>query len=145
MFLADSFLREDILLLHGDIVLEEKVLNRILNKQGNSVIVDSTVPLPEKDFKGRMGGGFIREIGTTINGDEDVVFLLPIYSLSKNFMEQWMDEIGEFVRRKETSVYAENAFNAISGKLELEGLDIEGGFCMEVDTLADAEIAREHV
>jgi choline kinase len=145
MYLADSLEREDILLLHGDIVLEKKVLDQILSREGNSVLIDSTLPLPEKDFKGRMSGGFIREIGTAIKGEENVVFLLPVYSLNKDFMEQWMDEIGEFVRRGETQVYAENAFNAISGNLELCGLDIRGGFCMEVDTIGDLNIARERV
>ena len=145
MYLADSLLREDILLLHGDIVMEEKVLNQVLSGKGNSVVIDSTVPLPEKDFKARISEGFIREIGTALKGAENVVFLLPVYSLNKDFMEQWMNEIGEFVRRGETQVYAENAFNSISGNLELRGMDIRGGFCMEVDTIQDLNIARERV
>jgi choline kinase len=115
----------------------------ILEARESSVIVDSTVPLPEKDFKGKMDGFFIREIGTGIPPAEDVVFLLPVYYLKKPFMEKWMDSISRFVARKETSVYAENAFNEISHSLNLKALDIKGGFCMEVDTIADLEIARE--
>jgi len=145
MYLADEFLREHILLLHGDIVLEPKVLHQILKAKGSQVVVDSTVPLPDKDFKGRLSAGRIIEIGTTIEKGRDVVFLLPVYVLTRSFMERWMDAIAEFVHREDTSVYAENAFNQISSDLALEPLDIKGAFCMEVDTLEDLAVAREEI
>jgi L-glutamine-phosphate cytidylyltransferase len=143
MYLADSLLREDILLMHGDIVLEEKVLTDIINsKNKDVVIVDSTVTLPEKDFKGKVVDSFITEIGINIKKADNVYFLLPVYKLSANFMNKWMDEIAVFVSRNETGVYAENAFNSISSKLELRYMDIKGGFCMEVDTEEDLEHAK---
>jgi len=143
MFLADKFLREEILLMHGDIVLEEKVLADIINStKRDIVIIDSTVALPEKDFKGAVVNSLITEIGINIKKADNVFFLLPVYKLSKSFMNKWMDEISVFVSRKETSVYAENAFNSISSELELSTMDIKGGFCMEVDTEADLEIAK---
>jgi len=146
MFLADELLREEILLLHGDIVLKQKVLSDIISSNKKDVvIIDSTVPLPEKDFKGTVSNSFITEIGINIKKAHNVCFLLPVYKLSANFMNKWMDEIAVFVSREETSVYAENAFNSISSKLELSYMDIKGGFCMEVDTEKDLEIAKSKI
>ncbi len=143
MFLADKLIREEILLMHGDIVLEEKVLSDIITSNNKDVvIIDSTVTLPEKDFKGAVAGPLITEIGINIRKADNVFFLLPVYKLSGSFMNKWMDEIAVFVSRGEKSVYAENAFNSISSELELITMDIKGGFCMEVDTEEDLELAK---
>jgi len=143
MYLADSFLREEILLMHGDIVLEERVLSDIIiSNKKDAVIIDSSVALPEKDFKGTVVNSFITEIGINIKKADNVFFLLPVYKLSADFMNKWMDEIAVFVSRDETGVYAENAFNSISSKMELFPMDIKGAFCMEVDTEKDLEIAK---
>jgi len=143
MHLADTLLRKEILLMHGDIVLEEKVLSAIINtEKDNAVIIDSTVTLPEKDFKGLVIDNEIREIGVNIQAAENVVFLLPVYKLSESFMNKWMDEISVFVDRKDIGVYAENAFNSISSEMKLSYFDIKGGFCMEVDTEEDLEVAK---
>lgn len=147
MYLADEYMREDLLLMHGDIVMEENVLDMILRQNGaNLAIVDSTVPLPDKDFKARLAAnGEIREIGTGLPKEKDVVFLLPLYRLSAKFMQPWMEEIGGFVERGETGVYAENAFNTISEGMDLKPLDIKGGLCMEVDTIEDLHSAWERI
>ena len=146
MFLADSLLREEILLMHGDIVLEEKVLLDIIAiSKKDVVVIDSTVALPEKDFKGTVINSIITEIGINIKKADNVYFLLPVYKLSAKFMKKWMDEIAVFVSRGETSVYAENAFNSISSKMELFFIDIKGVFCMEVDTEEDLEIAKDKI
>ena len=143
MFLADNYLREDIILMHGDIVMEEKVLTNLLNDtRKNLVIIDSTIELPEKDFKAKIKNNIVKEIDVNIKKDKNVFFLLPIYKLSKKSMENWMDEINKFIQRDEKSVYAENAFNSISSELELITMDIKGGFCMEVDTEEDLELAK---
>ena len=38
--------------------------------------------------------------------------------------------------------YAEDAFNEISDKVMLRPLYFDEGFCMEIDTVEDLEIAR---
>jgi len=147
MYLAKKYIEDDLLLLHGDIVLEEKVLKDIINsRQENLAIVDSTVPLPEKDFKCRIENEVIREIGIHLKKDNnEVLFLLPVYKLSLYFMTHWMKEIENFVHNKNTSVYAENAFNVISNNLNLLPFDIKGDFCMEVDTTIDLETAKKRL
>lgn len=146
MHLAADLLREDILLLHGDIVLEQGVLKDIISSPcKNSAVIDKSAPLPEKDFKARMKGENITEIGIYLPHEKGIAFLLPVYKLSSDFMNLWMDEIASFVKKGDTGVYAENAFNAMVNKPELSGYDIKGRFCMEVDTVPDLEIAREKI
>ena len=143
MFLADHLIREDILLLHGDLVFDSLVLKNFIEASGqNLTIIDSTMALPEKDFKCLISEGFIREISIHIDIEADAFFLLPLYKLSKQFMVDWMDEIGRFVAEGNVKVYAENAFNKISENLNLAAYDKKGAFCMEVDTAEDFVIAK---
>ena len=142
MHLADRLLRDDILLLHGDIVTTEGVVRAVLeSRQANAAVIDSAAGLPRDDFKARLAGGLIKAIGVDLGGP-DCVALLPVYRLSRAFMNLWMDEIAVSVAGGERNVYAEEAFNRRSADLRLAPVECGAGLCMEVDTLEDLEKAR---
>jgi choline kinase len=145
MHLADSLLREDVMLLHGDVVTTDGLLAALLESgMPNVTVVDSTAELPADDFKGRINDGLIREIRVDIF-EADCVYLAPIYKLSRSFMNAWMDEIGVFIDRGLLDVYAEEAFNSISGSLPLGFIDAKGALCSEIDTPADLAAARQTI
>ena len=144
MWLAKSEINDDdILLLHGDLVFEKSVLQKIVKQKRSSVIVDRAAPLPEKDFKGQIQNEKITKIGIDVFGD-DAAFLLPLYFWTKSKFLLWMDKIGKFIEKGDTSCYAENAFNEISEAIDLIPLDIEKDeFIMEIDNFDDLKIARQ--
>jgi phosphoenolpyruvate phosphomutase len=145
MHLADGLLREDVLLMHGDVVTTDRLLVALLeSRMPNVAVVDSTAKLPADDFKGRINGGLIREIRVDIFG-ADCVYLAPIYKLSRSFMNVWMDEIGVFIDRGSRDVYAEEAFNSIAGSLSLGFIDAKGALCSEIDTPADLAAAKQTI
>jgi choline kinase len=144
MHLAREFLADDLVLLHGDIVTERGVCEKLLGcGSPNAAIVAHPPELPEKDFKARITGGIISEIGVNVRG-EGSVFLLPFYKLSKEAMNVWLSEIASFVGQGKTNLYAEEAFNRISGKIGLAPLSIgDNELCMEVDDKHDLARARK--
>jgi phosphoenolpyruvate phosphomutase len=143
MHLAGPFLRNDILLLHGDIVTTEDVVRRVVEYAApNAVVIDSDLELPSDDFKARLAGEVITEIGVDVFGS-DCVALFPVYKLSQDFMNIWMDEIASLVEAGQLGVYAEEAFNRRSADLVLSPVDCTVGLCMEVDTPEDLEKARK--
>ena len=133
---------DDILLLHGDLVFEKSVAQKIVGQKISSVIVDRAANLPAKDFKGKIQNGKIIKIGIDIFGS-DAHFLLPLYFWTKEDFQLWMDHIEKFVKNNNTSCYAENAFNEISETIDLIPLDIMNEFCMEIDTLEDLKLAKQ--
>ncbi len=142
LYLAKEKLDNDIILLHGDMVIDENICNRVLNSpQKNLVVMDKSAPLPEKDFKGIISGNNIQKISINLSGD-NCYFLLPFYKMHKNKFALWMNEIERFVKGANTSVYAENAFNEISSSMELEPLWLEREICMEVDNPEDLKRAQ---
>lgn len=133
---------DDILLLHGDLIFEKSVVQKIVKQEKSSVIVDRAAPLPEKDFKGLIQNGKIIKIGIDVFGN-DAAFLLPLYFWTKKDFQLWMKRIEKFVKNEVTSCYAENAFNEISDTIDLHPLDIVKEFCMEIDTLDDLNLAKQ--
>lgn len=63
IYCARKYLDDDIILMHGDLVFDDIVLEEILSNQNSSMVVSSTLELPEKDFKAVIKNGKIKKIG----------------------------------------------------------------------------------
>ena len=139
--LAADVLDDDILLMHGDLIFEESVINNILHAKTSAMVIDRTLPLPEKDFKAVVPEQKITKVG--IEFFEDAYAAQPLYKLLKKDWKLWLANILRFCEEGNRGVYAENAMNEISGQLDIRPLDIDGRICMEVDNLDDLARARE--
>ena len=146
MFLISRALdiSEECLLLHGDLVFGNTVLEKVISHSGSGVLVDFEADLPEKDFKARVVNGLVREIGIHLF-DSDCHFCLPLYKLSPSLMKSWFNEIERFVERGETGVYAENALNRILENNSLDAIPFSGELCAEIDNLEDLEQVRRRI
>ena len=137
MHLAAPFLQdENVLLLHGDLVLEDSVLYDLLHSPTSAVAVDFLLPLPEKDFKAKLNQEKVIAIGTTLFG-EDCVACQPAYCWQAADFSRWMACIHAFVARQEVNVYAENAFNDLQGTIPLTPISLAGRLCNEIDNPQD--------
>jgi phosphoenolpyruvate phosphomutase len=139
--LIDNNFKDDVILMHGDLYFTDDILADLINAKTSKVIVDSTLPLPLKDFKGDVTKGYISKIGVDVN-TPTALALQPLYKLLNKDYKSWADKISEFVKDGKTKVYAENALNEILDKLKLEGLDVKGRLCMEVDTISDLQLLQ---
>ncbi len=137
IYLAREELKSDVLLLHGDLVFDESILKQMLEHEKSCMAVSSTMPLPKKDFKAVIEDGKIRKIG--VDYFQDAVAAQPLYKLQQDKWEKWLSAIVSFCEAGRRGCYAEEAFNAIAGEMELEGFDIKQELCREVDTLQDLE------
>ena len=141
IYLAQEQLQEDILLLHGDLVFEESVLQDILAADTSVLVVDSTQPLPEKDFKAIVRDGRVSLVSVDVFSG--ACYAQPMYKLLKKDWLVWLGEISRFCLEGKTGVYAEEALNRVSGSMQLYPLDILGRDCFEVDNKTDLAKARQ--
>lgn len=133
---ARDLLRDDILLLHGDLVIEPSVIVDIMTGERSCVAIDSTLPLPEKDFKARIEGDRVKAVGIEYFG-ADCAACQPIYHMKKADMVLWLDEIALLCARGDKSVYAEKALNNITDRLALYPFELDGRLCNEIDNAED--------
>ena len=140
---AKEYLDDDIIMLHGDLVFEDKVLAKVMAYQGSCMVTSSTAPLPEKDFKAVIKAGQIEAIGVELF--EAAIAAQPLYKLTKDTFIIWLDKMMEYCQRGNTKCYAEDAFNEVSSQCLVNPLDIKNMFCHEVDTPNDLEVVSKRL
>jgi len=142
IFLSLPKLKDDILLLHGDLFFGEKSLKSLLNSESSSVAIDSTQQISQKDFKAKIINGQVKEISIELRGD-NCFNCQPFYKLFREDWIIWAEAISAFCKRSQTEVYAEVALNCILDKVNLIPFDLRGEFCREIDTLEDLKVIKK--
>lgn len=135
-------LYEDIILLHGDLIFSENTANKIISSKNTGVIIDSTIPLPEDDFKAKIVNNEVKYISTKYF-ENDAVACQPFYKITPKDWMLWKDKINKYCQNNKTDVYAENALNELTDKIHITPIDIKGDLCMEIDTPKDLQKAKE--
>lgn len=135
IYMARQYLHDDLLLVHGDLVFEQKVLQCVLQYSGSCMVVDSSQELPDKDFKVVINNERIEKIG--INFLSNALAAQPMYKLLREEWEVWLAQIVRFCECGKIQCYAEDAWNEISGQAVLMPCDIKGLLCNEIDTVED--------
>lgn len=142
MWLTKALIDDDIILLHGDLVFDRKLLERLIDEKSvNCVLVNRKMKAPEKDFKAVIENNRVVKIGVEFSG-ANAFFSAPLYKFSMSNFLRWLDKIEKFIERGNIKRYAEDAFNEISDKLILRPLYFDDELCREIDTMEDLEKAR---
>ena len=137
MYKAKDLLDDDILMMHGDLVFDRSLIPAMLKDSRKDLcLINKFKALPEKDFKGRIVDGCLREVGINIF-DDDCFAFQPLYKLSKETIKAWIDNVIKFVKNNNINVYAENALNEISGTLSIYPMSYSNHFIDEVDNKDD--------
>ncbi len=135
IYCAREYLDDDLVLMHGDLVFEDKVLEKVLACETSCMTVSSTLPLPEKDFKARVADGKVMAVGVDIF--DDAMEAQALYRLKREDWNVWLGRIVEFCESGNTKVYAENALNSLNGAANIAALDVGDLLCAEVDNPED--------
>ena len=138
IYCARQYLEDDIILMHGDLVFDNEVLEKIISSTVSCMTVSSTLPLPEKDFKAVIIDGMIIKVG--IGYFNDAMEAQPLYKINRFDMKVWLNKIIEFCEAGDTKVYAENALNELNGTANIYALDIKNLLCAEIDNPEDLAV-----
>lgn len=133
-YARDYLYNQDLITLHGDLVFNKKLVEMVLKNNNSSLcLINKKLPKPEKDFKGRVVNGKLKEVGINIFDDNCFTFQ-PFYKLSKSDTNIWLNSISDFIENKKiNNVYAENALNVISDKMNIIAVSYDGYFINEID------------
>ena len=138
IYCAKDYLDDDIILMHGDLVFENEVFDRILASPVSCMAVSSKLPLPEKDFKAMVVDGKVMAVGVDIFNE--AMEAQALYHLNKDDWKVWLDKIIEFCEAGNRKVYAENALNELNGAANIYALDVGNLLCSEIDNPEDLAV-----
>lgn len=138
IYCARDYLDDDIILMHGDLVFENEVFDKVVSSPVSCMTVSSTLPLPEKDFKAQIVAGKVMKVGVDIF--TDAMEAQALYKLLKDDWKIWLDKIVEFCENNNRKVYAENALNELNGAANIHALDVQNLLCLEIDNPEDLAV-----
>ena len=138
IYCAADQLDDDIILLHGDLVFENQVIDELIAFDGSCMTVSSSLPLPDKDFKAVIKDGKVLKVG--VEFFNDAVAAQPFYKLKRDDWRLWLEKIKEFCEADQTGVYAENAFNTLDGACNISAVDVGDMLCAEIDNPDDLAV-----
>ena len=141
IYCAKDYLDDDIILMHGDLVFEKDVLDKIISSPVSCMTISSTLPLPDKDFKAQVNNGKVIRVG--VNYFEEAVSAQAFYKLYRKDWSVWLNRIVMFCENNNRNVYAEEALNELDGAANIFALDIEDLLCAEIDNPEDLESIKE--
>lgn len=139
----DALKDDDIILMHGDLVFESRVMEAVIDNENSCMAVSSTLPLPEKDFKAVIKDGRIEKVG--IEFFDNAMAAQPLYKIKKEDWLVWLQNIEKFCENDNRKVYAENAFNEVSDKCKIYPCDVQDMLCAEIDTPEDLKVVSQKV
>jgi phosphoenolpyruvate phosphomutase len=143
IYLARQYLDSDLLLMHGDLVFEDEVLQRLIEQPFSCMTVSSTLPLPDKDFKAVLSENRIIKIG--IEFFTDAMAAQPLYRLKYGDWKVWLERIIDFCQQNRVNCYAEDAFNEVSARCQLYSFDVRDQLCSEIDTPEDLAVVKKRL
>ena len=138
---AREYLEDDIILMHGDLVFENTVLDAVIASPHSCMAVSSILPLPEKDFKAVVRNGHITRVG--IEFFNEAYEAQALYHLYKRDWKIWLNKIIEFCESGKVNCYAEDALNEITDICRIYPLDIKDQLCAEIDNQDDFAIVTD--
>ncbi len=137
MWLAKNYLNDDFLMLHGDLVFNEELVQEVLeDSRGSVCLINEEKRLPEKDFKGRISNGKLKEVSVKIF-DDDCYAFQPLYKLKKEDLLKWVERVDKFVKEGNVEVYAEDALNEVTNDINIYAKSYKDNYIDEIDNLDD--------
>lgn len=135
---------EDLFLLHGDLIFDKEVVDKLCDCEESCMVVDTQSEIPEKDFKAKIQDGYVKKVSVKYFGD-DALACQPLYKLNNPDWTLWKKNIRIFCENNNTNVYAEESLNELlDNEIEIKGVDIKGYYCSEIDTKEDLKKYKQY-
>ena len=145
LFLAKDFLKEDALILHGDLVFDRKLIPSIIkNSSSNFTLINQKIPLPRKDFKGVIQDSKISHISVNTFSSNSFA-LQPIFKLSKEMILKWLQSCENFINDGKINHYAEDALNEVINEIPLDYFDYSEHYLEEIDNIEDFNRVKDEI
>jgi phosphoenolpyruvate phosphomutase len=139
----DLINRDDVILVHGDLVYDFKLAKKIIKENNSCVLVKKrTKDLSEKDFKARIKNGLITKIGVNIFGD-NARDCMPLYKIKNKDFYLWINKIDNFIKKSNVLCYAEDALNEVLDDLKMHPVYYSDEICFEIDDKEDLKMVKK--
>ncbi|WP_294150471.1 phosphocholine cytidylyltransferase family protein [uncultured Clostridium sp.] len=143
-FAKDFLTGGDLLIMNGDVYLEERLLDRILEEKKSPVMFADESRKETADYKFYYENGILKKYGKELEGDDITGEYIGIGCFSGEFLPEFVRRMEEMIDRQEHSVWWENVIYSMTEEQPVYVEDVCGHFWAEVDYIEDYERILEH-
>jgi len=139
--LATRQLNDDVIIINGDNVVDERIISGLLKINETALVVDNYKQLNEESFKLRIEDGVIMEIGKGINIDNASGEFIGVSKVSKNDLSLF-NSILEDLIEEDVQNYYDLAYKDLSKKTNIEYFYTNSLKWTEIDDKNDWQYAH---
>lgn len=138
---AKDFLsqNEDLIIMNGDVFIEEQILDLIINEKMNPVLFSDESRKEEADYKLKYSNSILEKYGKELRGSDITGEYIGIAKLNKSYIPKFTQKLSEMISRQQHSVWWENVLYELSTSEKVFVKDINKYFWAEVDYIEDYE------
>lgn len=142
---AKEFIRdEDLLIMNGDVYMEEKLLDLILEEKKSPVMFADESRKETADYKFFYEDGILKKYGKDLEGSEITGEYIGVGRFEQAFLPEFVAKMEEMIYSQEHSVWWENVVYSLTKEQPVFVENVEGHFWAEVDYIEDYERILEH-
>ncbi len=143
-FAKDFLTGDDIMIMNGDVYLEEKLLDLIISRKGSPLMFADESRRETADYKFFYENGILKKYGKELTGDDVTGEYIGIGRFSADFMPEFVSRMEEMIAHQEHGVWWENVVYSMAGQQPVYVENVSGHFWAEVDYIEDYERILEH-
>lgn len=143
-FAKDFLTGGDLLIMNGDVYLEERLLDRILRETKSPVMFADESRKETADYKFYYENGILKKYGKELEGGDITGEYIGIGRFAEEFLPGFVRRMEEMIDRQEHSVWWENVIYSMTEEQPVYVEDVDGHFWAEVDYIEDYERILEH-
>ncbi|MEG2296326.1 MAG: phosphocholine cytidylyltransferase family protein [Clostridium sp.] len=142
---AKEFIKgDDLLVMNGDVYLEDKLLDVILAEKQSPVMFADETRKETADYKFYYEDGILQKYGKELSGSDISGEYIGIGRFAKEFLPQFSARMEEMINHQEHSVWWENVIYSLTKEQPIHIEEVGGHFWAEVDYIEDYERILEH-
>lgn len=137
-FAEDKLEGDDLLLMNGDVFMEEALIEKMVSYKNNAPTMFSDETRKEEaDYKFYYENGRLIDYGKELTGDRITGEYIGVAIINKDFADTFRRHLNEMISKQQHSVWWENVLYSLSDKTDIHIVDVSGSFWAEVDYIED--------
>jgi len=145
-YLAMPFVKEDVLIINGDVLFHPHILKRLLEAPYKAVIcIDTGAYLDEETMKVNIDGEKLMDISKDLPSCEAHAENLGMVRFKKESLDVLKKVVSEMVLEGETNCWIPAAFRRMLRRFPIYCIDVKGIPWIEIDFPEDLEKARKEI
>lgn len=141
LWFAKDFLniKDDYIIMNGDVFLEEALLEEILNEKDSPVLFADGSRKESADYKFKYEGGILKKYGKELKGEDISGEYIGVGKFDAEFSLVFQENLEHMIFSQKHNVWWENVIYDMSKTKYVYIHEIQGKFWAEVDYFEDYE------